>query len=66
MEARGGKLDAGALGGAVAEAADLISDGDLAISAAALQLATAVLQRQPASAPAVAQKVRRARPYMPS
>ena len=53
------KLDAAALKGAIAEAAELVSDGDLAITALTLQFATAVLRHQPGAAATVSEKVRR-------
>lgn len=52
------KLDAAALTGAIAEAAELVSDGDLAITALTLQFATAVLRHQPGAAATVTGKVR--------
>lgn len=54
---RGAAMDAGLLEAAVAEAAALVSDTDLTVTALSLQLAAAVLQHQPKAGPSVAVKV---------
>ncbi len=60
MESRGEALDAGGVNAAVSEAAELVSDSDLTVTAQTLQLATAVLRHQPAAGATVAQKARSA------
>ena len=58
VESRSDALDAAAVNAAVSEAAELVSDSDLTVTAQTLQLATAVLRHQPAAGPTVAEKVR--------
>ena len=58
LELRGEALDAGAVDAAVSEAAELVSDSDLTVTAQTLQLATAVLRHQPAAGATVAKKAR--------
>ncbi len=58
VESRGEALDAGGVNAAVSEAAELVSDSDLTVTAQTLQLATAVLRHQPAAGATVAQKAR--------
>ena len=58
VESRAEALDTGAVNAAVSEAAELVSDSDLTVTAQTLQLATAVLRHQPAAGATVAQKAR--------
>ena len=59
VESRGEALDpGGGVNTAVGEAAELVSDSDLTVTAQTLQLATAVLRHQPAAGATVAQKAR--------
>lgn len=57
MASYGGDIDPAALRATVAEAAPLISDTDLTVTALSLRLAEKILQRQPAAGPDVAKQV---------
>ncbi len=57
VAAHGRAIEAGLLEATVAEAAALVADSDLTVTALSLQLVTAVLRRQPKAGPAVASQV---------
>ena len=57
VAARGAGVSAAAVDGVVEAAAPLVSDSDLVVAALALQACSRLLERQPASARAVAARV---------